>query len=191
MKTDTTSQAYFDKKYRDNPDPWGFASSAYEQDRYARIVAALQSRRYKRAFEPGCSIGVLTSYLATICDAVEAIDISPTAVGFAKVRCASLSNVSVECGSLPASIPDAPLDLVVLSEIGYYFSEKELYESGLTLAERMSPGAVLLATHWLGTSNDHILTGDRVHTLLSTLPGFKHDYQEKNPGFRIDRWTKE
>ena len=42
------------------------------------------NRRYRRAFEPGCSIGALTRHLALICDQVEAMDIAPSAVFIAR-----------------------------------------------------------------------------------------------------------
>jgi hypothetical protein len=190
MICDTTSKAFFDRKYRESDDPWDFASSAYEQDRYARIVAALRHRRYGKAFEPGCSIGVLTSHLASLCESVEAMDISPTAVMRAAARCTSLRNVTVRCGKLPECVPEADLDLVVFSEIGYYFSERELSDVVALVTERMASSGVLLAAHWLGVSRDHSLSGDQVHAVLSAATGLEHEYEERRPGFRIDRWRK-
>jgi hypothetical protein len=56
MTTNTTTQGFFEAKYRENSDPWAFASNDYEQNRYSEILYALDGRRYRRAFEPGCSI---------------------------------------------------------------------------------------------------------------------------------------
>ena len=58
--------AYFDRKYAFDPDPWGFATSAYEADKYRATLAALPRARYRRALEVGCSIGVLTERLAEL-----------------------------------------------------------------------------------------------------------------------------
>jgi Nodulation protein S (NodS) len=58
------SEASFEAKYRHSPDPWQFAASPYEQRRYAAILRSLSRARYSRAFEPGCSVGVLTAALA-------------------------------------------------------------------------------------------------------------------------------
>jgi methylase of polypeptide subunit release factors len=129
MTTNTTSQEFFEAKYRENSDPWAFASNDYEQNRYSVILRALGSRRYRRAFEPGCSIGILTARLASICDHIDAIDISPTAVTRARHYCAHLDNVNIHCGSLPKDVPAGTFDLVILSEIGYYFGGQQL--SGL------------------------------------------------------------
>ena len=57
-------RSYFDEMYRCDPDPWQFESSWYEQRKYELTVAALPERRYRSAFEPGCSVGVLSSLLA-------------------------------------------------------------------------------------------------------------------------------
>ncbi|MFE7421819.1 hypothetical protein [Rhodococcus sp. NPDC057529] len=60
--------SYFDAMYAASPDPWGFGDRWYEQRKYALTLAALPRPRYRRAFEPGCSIGILTAALAHRCD---------------------------------------------------------------------------------------------------------------------------
>jgi SAM-dependent methyltransferase len=190
MTTNTTNQEFFDAKYRENDDPWAFASNDYEQKRYSEILYALDSRRYKRAFEPGCSIGILTARLASICEHVDAIEISPTAVTLARQHCAHLANVNICCGSLPKDVPVGTFDLVILSEIGYYFDRQELFQVGSDLAERLEHSGVLLAVHWLGHSADHLLDGDSVHEVLSHLGGLTLEYSKRHIGFRIDRWIR-
>jgi protein-L-isoaspartate O-methyltransferase len=192
MTPSTTSREFFEQKYQQNPDPWDFGADAYEQGRYAAILQALGGRRYKRAFEPGCSVGVLTVGLAGLCDEVIAMDIAPTAVEQARLRCSALGNVSLRCGSLAEQLPDGRFDLIVLSEIGYYFEEKALLACTTRLAHLLSHGGILLAAHWLGASEDHILSGDRVHALLAQVRGgLQHRHAERHAGFRIDSWKKE
>jgi 2-polyprenyl-3-methyl-5-hydroxy-6-metoxy-1,4-benzoquinol methylase len=190
MKTDTTSQEFFDGKYRHHTDPWNFANDPYETGRYQAILHALTHRRYDRAFEPGCSIGVLTEKLARICNQVQAMDISPIAVGEARMRCRDLGNVEITSGPLPGNLPDGSFDLIVFSEVGYYLGEDALQALGKKLVQRLSQGGVLLAAHWLGQSADHRLTGDRVHEILETLDGLVHEHRERHPGFRLDRWVR-
>jgi len=121
MSEDTASQALFEAKYRHDGDLWDFATSTYEQTRYSAILSSLNGRRFRRAFEPGCSIGILTARLAAQCGRVEAIDISTTAASRAEERCRPLSNVNVRQGSLPGDIPGGAFDLILFIEIGYYF----------------------------------------------------------------------
>src|ERR1700735_4735130 len=111
MTVDTTSELFFETKYRANSDPWKFSTSDYEQRRYDAIVRNLGGRRHRRAFAPGCSVGALTIRLAAICDEVVAGDISPTAVDLAKERCKHLKNVSLARLSFPEQLPVGTFDL--------------------------------------------------------------------------------
>jgi protein-L-isoaspartate O-methyltransferase len=191
MTISSTSQRFFEQKYQAESDPWQFATSDYERGRYAAILRALQPRRYRHAFEPGCSIGVLTHQLASICDKVDAMDISPTAVKKARLRCGTSPNVSLVCGSLPQDLPEGPFDLIVFSEIGYYFDGSTLRVLLDEIVFRLESGGILLAVHWLGHSSDHILGGDHVHEILSDVGLLKHDYSERQECFRLDRWVRE
>ena len=88
-------------------------------------------------------------------------------------------------------VPAERPDLIVFSEIGYYFPLHEVGRIGCFLGEQLAPGGELLAVHWLGCSVDHVLHGDEVHEKLrETLPlawitGAHHK------GFRLDRWRKQ
>jgi SAM-dependent methyltransferase len=191
MTADTTSEAFFEQMYSKDRDPWSFATSESEQRRYSAIMLSLQGRRYRRAFEPGCSIGVLTAKLASICDEVEASDISATAVEMARRNCRNVPNVRIDKGSLPQVIPGGEFDLLVFSDIGYYFTAPDLRVVGLELLRRLSRPAVFLAVHWLGVSKDHLLSGDRVHEVLAELPGMKLAESSRHASFRLDKWSVE
>jgi predicted TPR repeat methyltransferase len=189
MIMNTTSQVFFNSMYQRNPDPWNFASSPYELGRYAHIIEALRGRRYNSAFEPGCSIGVLTEELASICDIVEATDIAQIAVDRARHRCSSLANVHIECGALPDNIPTGKFDLIVFSEIGYYFSEFQLQSLINRLITHMDPCGTFLAAHWLGSSSDHLLSGDQVHQLIMDAERLNLVHSERHENLRLDRWV--
>jgi SAM-dependent methyltransferase len=185
-----TSKEFFDTLYAADADPWSFATSEYELSRYASEIGFLQGRHFKRGFEPGCSIGVLTEKLAPFCDWLEAIDISPTAAALARKRCSHLTNVTVRQGSLPQDLPVGTFDLIVFSEIGYYFEAPVLENLASELVSRLELDGVFLAAHWLGNSPDHVLSGDRVHQVLGCLPRLRLTASNRHPGYRIDRWSK-
>jgi hypothetical protein len=63
-RTESIDRAYFDTLYAADPDPWRFATSAYERDKYAASLAALPDPAYGSVLEIGCSIGVFTRQLA-------------------------------------------------------------------------------------------------------------------------------
>lgn len=193
MRTDfkfESSAAFFEAKYREDADPWDFAHSAYELARYDAIINAISHRTYRRALEPGCSIGVLTERLAPYCDAVDAIDFSPTAAAQAARRCARLHNVEVHCAALPQGVPMKDFDLLVLSEIGYYFTLQTWRQISSTLIDSIPQGAIVLAAHWLGHSEDHCISGDEVHEILLTHPRLLGEHSERNQHMRLDRLVR-
>jgi protein-L-isoaspartate O-methyltransferase len=182
--------ASFEALHRRAPDPWHFASAAYERDRYQSTIEALTRGAYGPAFEPGCAVGELTAQLARVCERVLATDVAPTAVQRARHRCAAFKNVSVLCSDLAAEQPAGPYDLVVLSEIGYYFGPAQLLRIGRALASTLAPGGELVAVHWLGCSADHALHGDAVHDLLGRHLPLEWAQGGRHDGFRIDNWIR-
>jgi predicted TPR repeat methyltransferase len=187
---DTTARAFFESVYEASEDPWSFATDPYEQGRYRHIVSLLGDRTFARGFEPGCSVGVLTEMLAPHCEHLLATDISTVAVGRARARCAALPQVEVRQGALPDDLPTAPVDLVVLSEIGYYFDEVALAGVVAGVAERLTADGVLIAAHWTGHSPDHVLSGHDVHRLLDAAPGLRRIAGESRPGYLIGRYHR-
>ena len=194
MSAPDTSAAFFEGMFRTSADPWNFAADSYEQARYDVIVRALAGRRYRHAFEPGCSVGALTAKLATLCEQVDATDFSPSAAEQARLRCQSLPGVTVRCAAFTGDESVGQYDLLLLSEIGYYFSAAQWQAVVEHVADGLQPGAILLASHWLGNSPDHLLSGDEVHDLMQHVH-LHHEHGERHTdathgGFRLDRWSK-
>lgn len=190
MTQKSTSASFFEDKYRRTADPWNFEHSRYEQERYGRILTAIRGQRYTRAFEPGCSIGILTQRLCDICDQVEAIDISATAVASAKQRCKNLRQIRIRCCSLADAVLEGTFDLIVFSEIGYYFEEDGLRKILDHLIGSLSQTGIFVAAHWLGRSKDHVLNGDAVHEIVRDHGSLLLDHEERRAHFRLDRLVR-
>jgi SAM-dependent methyltransferase len=186
----TTSAQFFERKYLHQEDPWSFATDPYEQTRYTLIVEALAGRRYQRGFEPGCSVGVLTEALSSLCEEVYAFDFSPTAVERSRLRCAHLDNVVIDCRELDHTVQLDGADLAVLSEVGYYFTADQWSDIVRNIVSQLPLEGTLLAAHWLGESEDHIMSGDQVHQLLMKQGGLRHELGRRFTGFRLDRWIR-
>jgi hypothetical protein len=184
-----SSSEFFDAKYLKKSDPWNFSSDAYELSRYEQIISSISDHRYRNAFEPGCSIGVLTEKLAASCDGVTACDFSATAALQAKERCASLAHVNVHCASITDHF-DGEFDLLVLSEIGYYFSRQDWQTISWHLMDRLAPGAVVIAAHWLGRSEHHSMPGDDVHDVLCAHHGIAPTLSTRSQTLRVDRFVR-
>lgn len=185
-----TSPAFFERLYQRSEDPWNFRHSAYERDRYRAIVASIGDRQYRSAFEPGCAIGELTAMLAPHCQSLEAIDFSASAVKTARHRCRDYPQVNVHQGALPEDVPARLCDLIVFSEVGYYFTPDELESLVFQLWSILEPGGRLIACHWLGHSEDHPLHGKEVHDIMNRVIGTQADLTFPDHGYTLQRWSK-
>jgi hypothetical protein len=166
----TLPPSYFAAMYAESEDPWGFESRWYECRKYALTLAALPRERYRRGFEPGCSIGVLTELLAGRCDSLLAADLAPAAVGAAAERMAPYGGVEVARLAIPHDWPEGRFDLIVLSEIGYYLSADDLELLLDRTVASLQPGGTLIAVHWRHAVPDYPLRGDDVHDLIGSSP---------------------
>ncbi len=178
---------YFAALYDADPDPWRFETSAYEAAKYAASIAALGERRYASALEVGCSIGVLTEQLARWCDRLLAVDVATVALEAARVRCAGLAHVDFALSALPDVAPAGPFDLIILSEVLYYFDRNELARLAAALKVTMAPECTLMLVHWLGPTPDYPLDGDEATTAFTAL---LHEVeivrQDRQDEYRLD-----
>ncbi len=150
---------YFDELYARDADPWRFASSPYERDKYAETLAALPRERYQSALEIGCSIGILTRQLAMRADTLCAIDLAAQALDEARRRCADLDHVRFELMGVPAQWPPGRFDLIVLSEVVYYLDRADVAVLADHIREAIVPGGNVVLVHWLGATH-YPMTGD-------------------------------
>lgn len=166
--------AYFDRMYVGTDDPWQLSSRWYEQRKYAITLALLPARRYRHAFEPGCSIGTLTAQLAGRCDRVTAVDVADAALRGADTRLREAGcrdRVTLTRSSLDAPWPPGPFDLLVLSEVAYYLTAEALGAVLRRECAGLQPGATVAAAHWRHPVADYPLTGDAAHAVIAATPG--------------------
>ena len=177
---------YFENLYGQSPDPWSFETSPYERKKYERTLGVLQGRLYRRALEIGCSIGVFTAMLAPLCDELWAVDVSERAVDTARKRLADFPHVRVERRRLPEETPEGPFDLVVASEVLYYWPEEVMLAALQRFEEVLAPGGVLLAVHWRKETKTYPLQGDEVHELLLEHTHLINTIKIVEPDYRLD-----
>ena len=194
MPNSSLDSAYFDRVYQANADPWSFESSPYERDKYAATIVALPNERYPSAFEIGCSIGVLTQLLAERCDQLLAVDASELPLQKARIRLADVPNVTLRQMNVPAEFPDGPFDLIMLSEVGYYWAMPDLTRARQRIIDRLQPGGHLLLVHWTPPVHDYPLTGDQVHDFFmeQTQPDgpLQHRLNQRAETYRLDLFEK-
>jgi predicted O-methyltransferase YrrM len=169
--------AYFDRMYAASADPWHLGERWYEKRKFAITLALLPYPRYRHAFEPGCSVGVLTEQLAVRCDHVTATDVVPTALDAAHRRLAEVGvrdRVTLLQRSLDDDWPPGGFDLILLSEVGYYLDAGRLRIVLDREVPRLTKGATVIAAHWLHTVADYPMTGDHTNDVIAATAGLHH-----------------
>lgn len=177
---------YFEELYTTSPDPWNFETSDYEREKYRRTLSVLGDRRFRRALEAGASIGVFTRMLAGQCDELLAVDVSEKAVAAARERLRGLEHVRVERRTLPEEMPEGPFDLILASEVLYYFPREEMLAMLNGFETILAPGGALLAVHWRRETRTYPLQGDEVHGLLAAHTSLTLTESVAEPDYRLD-----
>lgn len=183
-------KGYFADLYAASDDPWGFRSRWYERRKRDVTLAALTRPRYRRAFEPGCSNGVLSARLAGRCDELLVADLDASAVRAARAALADVPHARVLRLAVPHEWPEGTFDLVVLSEVGYYLDDGDLdLLLGLAVAG-LEDGGSLLAVHWRHPVADYPATGDQVHARIRAHRGLSPVLRHEEEDFVLDLLTR-
>ena len=170
------SAEYFRDVYASTADPFMLDSKWYERRKYALTMASLPKPQYRRALEPGCSIGVLTEQLAARCERVVSTDVVQSALDSARARVSGSTAVEFALWSLTddwSAQPEytVPFDLIVVSEVGYYLDDHDLASAMNRAVEHLETGGTLVAAHWRHEVDEYPLSGDRVHEIIAATPG--------------------
>ncbi|WP_454688773.1 class I SAM-dependent methyltransferase [Achromobacter aloeverae] len=188
--------AYFERLYAGREDPWGISTHWYEARKRALLLACLPSARLGRVFEPGCASGVLTQALAERADHVFATDLSEQAVQAARRRLADAGarNVTVARAVLPDEWPVAAgqvFDLVVLSELGYYFDAPSWARMAALAVASLAPGGAIVACHWLHDFAERRLDTHAVHGAIARQAGIFPLADHAEQDFLLQAWSRE
>ena len=177
---------YFQNIYARSDDPWSFRTSEYEDAKYGVTLDSLPRERYEKVVEIGCSIGVLTERLASRCDDLLGLDVSERALEQARQRCAHLRQVHFACMEVPHEIPEGLFDLILLSEVAYYWTRKDLERAATLLAARQEQGGHLVLVHYTPFVPDYPLTGDQVHDFWCARSEWKVVRHSRYELYRVD-----
>ncbi len=191
---DSLPPDYFARVYADSDDPWGFASRPYEAEKYQATLATLPRDTYQSAFEIGCSIGVLTEQLAARCERLLSVDVAERALEQARARCQNLHHVRFAKMAVPESFPDERFDLILVSEVGYYWGWDDLAKAQQLIVEHLEPNGHVLLVHWTPYVEDYPLTGDQVHEAFLDAAasgiGLRHLVGSRQESYRLDLFER-
>jgi predicted TPR repeat methyltransferase len=186
-ETNYAAPGYFERLYAKDPDPWRFASSDYEREKYAATLDALPRGRFVRGFEVGCSIGVLTRELARSCDTLLAVDVSATALRQAEIRCEDQPWVEFASMNVPQEWPEGQFDLILFSEVLYYLGIDGIHVAANRTLSSLAPGGSVILVNWHGPT-DGACTGDEaaVMFIADCRPRLTPTVQQRAEKYRLD-----
>lgn len=148
--TPQTRGAYFDALYANDADPWHYNDRAYEITKRADTLRALPRAIYARACEIGCSIGVLTADLAPRVQRLIGVDVAEAAAAHARRAVAAFPHVEIRVMHTPAELPAGMFDLLMLSEVLYFFTAEELAVMAAFAARQVVPGGDVMIVSYDG-----------------------------------------
>ncbi|MCY1287163.1 Nodulation protein S (NodS) [compost metagenome] len=181
---------YFSRLYGRQDDPWGLGTRWYEARKRALLMATLPRERFARAFEPGCGGGHLTVELAPRCDALVAMELADSAAGQARQRVAEFAHVQVLTGELPQHWPEGSFDLIVFSELGYYFPKSDWHEVAALAAGALTDDGVIVACHFRHLFAEQQITAQAVHDAIGAQHGLYRHIHHQEPDFTMDLWSR-
>jgi O-methyltransferase involved in polyketide biosynthesis len=83
-------------------------------------------------------------------------------------------------------MPGGPFDLIVASEVLYYFPREEMLQMLDRFEAALAPGGALLAVHWRRETRTYPLQGDEVHELLAANTRLTPTESVAEPDYRLD-----
>ncbi|HWD62164.1 MAG TPA: PIG-L family deacetylase [Humibacter sp.] len=186
----TPADRHFEHLHATRADPWNVEHSWYEIRKRRLLMATLPRDRYRSILELGCSTGVATRQLADRADALLAVDGSLSAVSAARDRTRFLTNTKIERMRLPFQWPEGRYDLIVVSELGYYFDSEDWQTLCARMLESLVPDGEVIACHWTGESHDFRQSGRNAHRVLAEAVGHSADLRHHDDDFVIELFRK-
>lgn len=178
---------YFDERYAVDPDPWQFATSDYERQKYAATLGALPRGRYARVLEVGCAIGVLTRQLADRCDALVGLDVADAALEQARQRCRDAAHVELRLGQVPGDWPDGVFDLILLSEVVYYLDADDVDRLVARVRGSLERDGSVVLVHWTGPTHYPLSGDEAAQRFIDGARTFLHaEYRTRTEAYRLD-----
>jgi len=110
----------------------------------------------------------------------------------AKERCAALPNVIIGKASIAADRIDGPFDLILLSEVAYYWDSGDIGRAASYFSEVIEDGGSLLLVHWTGDTDYPKSADEAVKELKrATEEAFKEILSQRYSNYRLDLWQRQ
>jgi SAM-dependent methyltransferase len=96
--------------------------------------------------------------------------------------------------NLPADVPAGQFDLIVASDVLYYWTKADVRAAVQWFEKALTPGGVLIAAHYLPHWGV-ILNGEEAHDILEETTTLQHPHSERvdfgsGRPYRVDVYKK-
>ncbi|WP_238369230.1 class I SAM-dependent methyltransferase [Heliomarina baculiformis] len=169
--------------YATSDDPWAFATSAYEQEKFQATRDALRQSSYAAALEIGCGNGELARYIAPLCTAYLGMDAVEKALQAAREKNPDAHFIK---GYYPCALPHGPFDLIILSEFLYFLDAPDIVDLAAQIADNW-PRAEIICVTYLGDTA-HRLSGQQALDIFieASRGAFRFTNRCQTTDYRID-----
>lgn len=186
---------HFEQLYQASADPWQVSSKWYERRKRQLLLAALPRERYRHGFEPGCGNGETTMALMARCEQLVAADFSEAAVLLCNARLERKDQRQLHLQTLevPQEWPQVPaggFDLLVVSELAYYFSDAELAVFNDRCLASLAPGGHWLMCHWRHPAPDLRQNADTLHAQIGASAALRTVVEHREADFLLEVWER-
>ena len=151
------------------------------------LLAACGVRCHGRVLELGCGSGAATAALAARALRLDAVDASASALAAAGRLLAGHPNVRLRHAILPNGMPRGPYDLIVVSEVAYYLTPRDLDLLCDRIDRALTPGGRLVLLHHHRPFPDAAQAPGGVHRRMRFRLGLMRFGCVRR--FRTERWT--
>jgi SAM-dependent methyltransferase len=125
-----------------------------------------------------------------LCDTLVATELARAPLRAARQRCQDLPHVAFRQVGAPDENFGGRFDLIVLSEVVYYWNDTDLARAAAAMDHALLPGGRVLLVHWLGETNYPKSADDAVENLWVLLPNMDMEKRERREEYRLDLWRR-
>lgn len=163
--------AGFERKFREHPDPWRTWTAWDEAVKRAAILRALGPVRHGWVLELGSGNGSNSRVLAGRALKLDAVDGTPAGVSLTAEAIRALPGAVAHLLPLPGRLPRPAYHAVVIAELLYYLTPRDMGAVARAVAAALPRGGRLVLAHHQITFADAAQPPNGVHTRFLRATG--------------------
>lgn len=178
----------FDEKFRDDGDPWSTFTDADEAAKRRAILHAMGAGPWGRVLELGAGNGSNSAAIAPRALRLDATEATATGTALVADAIAGTTRARALRLAVPAPLPRARYDIVVVAELLYYLSPRDMAKTARDVASALRPGGRLVLAHHRVDFHDFAQHAHGIHARFlrrTNLPWTVRDVA------RTSRWSVE